>query len=69
MSLTYEQIVEALRGLPPMTEAERQEQRADWAYGQMACMSRYANATPEELAELRAMCRKEAASSAVRGTR
>lgn len=62
-ALTYEQIVDALRGLPTMTDAEKREQRADWTYGQMACMSKYANATPEELAELRAMCRKEAGLS------
>jgi hypothetical protein len=53
-------LIRRARELPEMTEDEKNEQRASWAYGQMACMSRYANATPEQLDALRAMCRKAA---------
>lgn len=49
---------EKVKALPPMTPAQRKAQRASWAYGQMACMSRYENATPEELAALWRLCLK-----------
>lgn len=53
-------LIERVRLLPPMTEDERNEQRADFVYGNLALMARYQNATPEQLAELREMCRKAA---------
>ena len=35
-------------------------QAASWAYGQMACMDKYKDETPEQLAVLRRICRKAA---------
>lgn len=54
----FERLIADVRKLPPMTEAEHREQRADWTFGQMACMSRYKNASKEELDALKAYCRK-----------
>lgn len=49
-----------LEGNTLPTVAEINEQRASFAYGQLALTSSYHDATPEKLAELRAMCRKMA---------
>lgn len=48
------------RELPPMTEEERNEQRASFAYGNLALMKEHANDTPEQLEALRQMCRSAA---------
>jgi hypothetical protein len=41
----------------PMTPEQRREQTANFAFGQMACMREYANASAAELDNLRAVCR------------
>jgi hypothetical protein len=56
----WEELVARARALPPMTEEEQKEQRANWAYGQMACMREYHGASPVKLALLREACRKAA---------
>jgi hypothetical protein len=42
----------------PMTPEELCDQRASFAYGQLVMQKRFHNASPEDLAELRQMCRK-----------
>lgn len=42
----------------PMTIEQINEQRASFAFGQLAMTSKYLYSSPEELLELRAMCRK-----------
>ncbi len=56
----YAAIRQRVAELPPMTEAEKREQAASWACGQMALMREYRDASPEKLAELRALCRRVA---------
>ena len=34
---TLDELLRLARMLPPMTPAERDEQRLDWAYGNLAC--------------------------------
>ncbi len=53
-------LIAKVRHLPAPTEAERNEFRASFAYGNLALMREYENASPEKLAELRALCRKAA---------
>lgn len=65
----YDELVEVARKLPEMTEDEKNEQRASWAYGQMALTRAYHNATPEELCALRVMCRKAAGCKPLRRDR
>lgn len=52
--------VRRIRELPPMTEDERNEQAACFAYGNLALMREYHDASPEKLEALRQMCRKAA---------
>lgn len=54
------ELMAMVRKLPPMTEEQRNEQRASFAYGQLACMKEYAHASMAELGELRRLCRKAA---------
>ena len=51
--------------LSPITTEETSEQRADFAYGQLACMRRYRSATPAALEQLRRMCRIAAGCEAL----
>jgi hypothetical protein len=48
------------RELPPMTEEQVKEQRASFAYGNLALMRKYRDASADVLAELRARCRRAA---------
>lgn len=56
----WDRLIDEARKLPPMTPEQREEQAASFAYGQLACMKKYTNATPEELEKLRALCRDAA---------
>lgn len=60
---TYDDLVRRVRELPPMTEQERKEQRASFAYGNLALMREYRDASPEKLEALRQMCRSAAGLS------
>jgi hypothetical protein len=51
---------QVLEGSELPTVEQINEQRASFAYGQLALTSSYHDASPEKLAELRAMCRKMA---------
>jgi hypothetical protein len=51
---------QVLEGSELPTVDQINEQRASFAYGQLALTSSYHDATPEKLAELKAMCRKMA---------
>lgn len=50
-------LVERARA-PRMTEEERREQAASFAFGQMALMKEWRDAPPETLDKLRALCRR-----------
>lgn len=54
------ELVAAARRLPPMTPEQREDQAVFFAYGNLALMRAYRNASPEKLAELLAMCRAAA---------
>ncbi len=53
-------LLQEIQKLLPMTERERREQAASFAYGNLALMKKYDNASPTTLAHLRDMCRKAA---------
>lgn len=57
------ELIEAARKLPPMTDEERREQAASFAFGQIALTREYADADADKLAALRALCRKMAGCS------
>ena len=63
-SKTLEQAQQAcakvLEGSELPTIEQINEQRASFAYGQLALTSKYYDASPEQLAELKALCRKAA---------
>jgi len=48
VSQSLEELIELCRKLPPMTAAERREQRISWAYGQCALSG--SKATREQVA-------------------
>lgn len=56
----FDDLVRRARELPPMTEEQVKEQRASFAYGNLALMREYRDASPEKLEALRQMCRKAA---------
>jgi len=41
VSVGFEELLEKVRGLPPMTSLEKREQRLGWAYGQLACSTNH----------------------------
>jgi hypothetical protein len=57
---TLEGLIAHARTLPPMTKEEQNEQAASFAFGNLALMKEYDNATPEQLEKLRQMCRSAA---------
>lgn len=54
----FERLVAKARRLPAMTEEERREQAASFAFGNMALTREWQKKTPEELAALKAQIRK-----------
>lgn len=50
-------LIEKAKALGPMTDEERREQAASFAFGQLALTREYADATADKLAELRERCR------------
>ncbi len=53
-------LIEKARALGPMTDAERREQAASFAFGNLALTSQWADKPADELAKLRELCRKAA---------
>jgi hypothetical protein len=53
-------LIELARARGPMTDGERREQAASFAFGNLALTREWADASAERLAELRAMCRRMA---------
>lgn len=53
-------LIEKARALGPMTDAQRREQAASFAFGNLALTSQWCDKPAEELAKLREMCRKAA---------
>lgn len=51
-------LIEAARKLGPMTDEQRREQAASFAFGQLALTSAWADKAADELAELRQLCRE-----------
>lgn len=58
--MTLEDLIEAAKKLPPMTDLERREQAASFAFGQIALTREWREKPVEDLAKLQAMCRKAA---------
>lgn len=56
----YDELVEEVRKLPEMTEDQKKEQRACFAYGQLALTKEYREASDDKLRELRMLCREVA---------
>ncbi len=54
------ELIEAARALGPMSDEQRREQAASFAFGQIALTSAWRDKQAPELAELRAMCRRMA---------
>ncbi len=59
-TMTFEQLLEQARALGPMTDEQRREQAANFAFGQLALTKEWHGRPLSELAELRALCRKMA---------
>lgn len=53
-------LIEAAKALGPMTDEERREQAASFAFGQIALTREWHDKSAPELAELRALCRRMA---------
>lgn len=51
-------LIEEARKLGPMTDEERREQAASFAFGQIALTKEWRDRPADELAQLRAHCRK-----------
>lgn len=51
-------LIEAARKLGPMTDEQRREQAASFAFGNLALTSAWRDKSAPELAELRALCRE-----------
>lgn len=51
-------LIEKVRVLGPMTDEERREQAASFAFGQLALTAPWCDKQADELAELRALCRR-----------
>lgn len=63
--LTLEELIEKARKTP-MTDDERREQAASFAYGNLALTKEWADASEEKLAWLRSTCRRMAGCTPVR---
>lgn len=55
---TWEELVALVRSMPPMTEEEKNEQRASFAFGNMALTREWASKSDVELEQLRQLCRQ-----------
>jgi hypothetical protein len=51
-------LIERARAMGPMTDEERREQAASFAFGQLALTKEWRDKSARELAELRAACRR-----------
>ena len=54
------ELIEKARAVGPMTDEQRREQAASFAFGNLALTSQWRDKSGPELAELRAMCRRMA---------
>jgi hypothetical protein len=51
-------LIEAARALGPMSDNQRREQAASFAFGQLALTRKWRDKSAPELSELRELCRK-----------
>lgn len=66
MSQDLEKLIEEARKRGPMTDEERREQAASFAFGNLALTKEYANASEAKLVQLRSTCRRMAGCSSKR---
>lgn len=58
--LELDALIVEIRNLPPMTQEQKAEQAASFAYGNIALTKEYRDAPPAKLEELRVLCRRAA---------